>query len=122
LQERIQERFRYGSQNGIDFSSTLHSLGYQSENQFMQALQTQIQNAQAQFDIKKAIDDCLTIGQTVQQMEQALNQEITHQQGPNPSNGAGTSSGPDDGVGNSTGGNGSGGSNTGNGGVSKGGK
>ena len=104
VQQRIQERFRYGSQNGIDFTETLHSLGYQSESQFMQALQNKIQNAQSQSDIKKAIDECLSIDHMVQQMEQALNQKINSQQGPNSSNGNGTTSGPDNGAG-ATGGN-----------------
>jgi hypothetical protein len=105
LQQRIQERFRYGSENGINFNATLQSLGYQSENQFMQALQNRIQNAQSQSDIKNAIQECLTIDQMVQQMEQALNQEINRQQGPSPSNGNdGTSGG--NGTGGATGGNG----------------
>ncbi|MCW4028783.1 MAG: hypothetical protein NWE92_03960 [Candidatus Bathyarchaeota archaeon] len=104
LQQRIQERFQYGSQNGVNFDATLQSLGYQSESQFMQALQNIIQNAQSQSDIKKAIEECTTVGQMVQQMEQALNQEINHQQGPTPSNGNSGTSGPDNGAGN-TGGN-----------------
>jgi hypothetical protein len=104
VQQRIQERFRYGSQNGIDFTETIHSLGYQSENQFMQALQNNIQNAQSQSDIKKAIEECLTIDHMVQQMEQALNQEINSQQGPNSSNGNSGTGGPDNGAG-TTGGN-----------------
>ena len=85
-QQRIQERFRYGNQNGIDFTGAIHSLGYQSESQFMQALQNRIQSAQSQSDIKNAIQECLTIDQMVQQMEQTLNKEINSQQGPNPSN------------------------------------
>jgi hypothetical protein len=104
-QQRIQERFRYGKENGIDFTATIQSLGYQSENQFMQALQNNIQNAQSQSDIKNAIEQCLTIDQLVQQMDQALNQEINRQQGPNPSNGNGETSGSDNGAGGTTGGN-----------------
>jgi hypothetical protein len=80
LQERIQERFRYGSDNDVSFTSTLKSLGYQSESQFMQALQSKIQNAQSQSDIQSAIRESLLIGQMVQSMEQALNQEINRQQ------------------------------------------
>jgi hypothetical protein len=105
LQQRIQERFRYGSQNGVNFDATLQSLGYQSESQFMQALQNKIQNAQSQSDIKKAIEECTTVGQMVQQMEQALNQEINRQQGPTSSNGNSGTSGSDNGSGNTTGGN-----------------
>jgi len=104
MQQRIQERFRYGNENGVDFTATIQSLGYQSESQFMQALQNRIQNAQSQLDIKIAIEECLTIDQMVQQMEQELNQEISRQQGPNPSNRNGGTSGPDNGAG-TTGGN-----------------
>ncbi|MCW3983023.1 MAG: hypothetical protein NWE96_03415 [Candidatus Bathyarchaeota archaeon] len=105
LQKRIQERFRYGSQNGIDFTATLQSLGYQSENQFIQSLQSKIQNAQSQVDINKAIQECLTIAQMVQQMEQALNQEINHQQGPNPTYGNSGTGGSDSGTGGAPSGN-----------------
>jgi hypothetical protein len=115
MQQRIQERFRYGNENGIDFSSVIQSLGYQSEYQFMQTLQNRIQNAESLSDIKNAIEQCLTIDKMVQQMEQALNQEINRQQGPNPSSGNGATSGPDNGAGGTTGGNSSNsGSNSGN--------
>ena len=105
LQQRIQERFRYGNQNGANFTATLQSLGYQSENQFIETLQNRIQNAQSQSEINNAIQECLTIAQMVQQMEQALNQEISHQQGPNPSNGNSGASNSDSGAGGATGGN-----------------
>ena len=101
-QQRIQERFRYGNQNGIDFTGAIHSLGYQSESQFMQALQNRIQSAQSQSDIKNAIQECLTIDQMVQQMEQTLNKEINSQQGPNPSNRNGGTNGSDNGAGGGT--------------------
>lgn len=108
LQQRIQEKFRYGSQNGINFTETLQALGYQNEDQFMQALQNRIQNAQSQEDIKKAVQECLSIDQMVQQMEQALNNEISRQQGPNPSNGKDGTSGSDNGAGGNYTGNGAG--------------
>ncbi len=99
LQQRIQERFRYGANNGVDFTSTLKALGYQSESQFMQALQNKIQNAQSQSGIQNAINDCLLISQMVQEMEQGLNREINQQQGKN-----GITNG-DNGAGSPTGGN-----------------
>ncbi len=99
LQQRIQERFRYGANNGVDFTSTLKALGYQSETQFLQSLQNNIQNAQSQSGIQNAINDCLLISQMVQEMEQGLNQEINRQQGK-----TGTTNG-DNGTGNPTGGN-----------------
>jgi hypothetical protein len=99
LQQRIQEQFRYGAQNHIDFSVALKSLGYQSENQFMQSLQNRIQDAESQANIGVALEECLSISQMVQQMEQALNQEIIRQQGPNPSNGSAGPNGPDNATG-----------------------
>jgi hypothetical protein len=80
LQQQIQERFAYGKNNGVNFTGTLQSQGYQSESQFLQALQNRIQNAQSQLDIQDAIKQCLLLDQMVQEMEQALNQEINRQQ------------------------------------------
>ena len=114
FQELIQEKFKYGNDNGINFTSTLVTLGYQSENQFMQALQNKIQNAQSQSEIQNAVNDCLLISQMVQEMEQGLNQEINRQQGPSPSNSNSGTSGSDNGGGGTTGGNST--SNGGNGG------
>jgi len=99
MQQRIQEGFRYGSDNGIDYSAALQKLGYQSENQFMQELQNKIQIAKSQSDIKNAVEECLTINQMVQQMQQGLNEENARQQGPNPT-GSGATTGPSSGVGN----------------------
>jgi len=83
LQERIRERFRYGREEEIDFSEVLQSYGYQSEDQFMEALQNQTQTCQSEQNFENAIQECEQAGQMVQQMEQALNQEINKQQGPN---------------------------------------
>jgi flagellar biosynthesis/type III secretory pathway protein FliH len=82
VQERIRERFRQGNQMGIDFTGVLDSLGYQSENQFMETLQNMIQNAQGETgDFKNALQDLDTIGQMVQQMDQALTQQMQQHQG-----------------------------------------
>jgi hypothetical protein len=105
LQQSIQEKFRFGSQNGINFTATLQSIGFQSENQFMEELEKKVQNAQSQTDIKKAIEECTTIGQMVQQMEQALNQEINRQQEPTSSGDIGGLNGSDKGAEGTTGGN-----------------
>ena len=81
VRERIRERFRYGSDEGIDFSAVLESLGYQSENQFMETLQNMIQTAQGKTgDFEKAMQDLEAIGQMVQEMDQALMQEINRYQ------------------------------------------
>jgi hypothetical protein len=83
LEERIRERFRYGQQQGIDFTSVLESYGYQSENQFMEALQNRTQTALSEQNFEDAVQDSELAGQMVQQMEQALNQEINQHQGMN---------------------------------------
>jgi len=83
VQERIRERFRYGQNQGVDFTSVLQYYGYQTESQFMEALQTRIQTAQGEPDFKIAIQDCEAFSQMVQQMEQSLNQEIGRYQAQN---------------------------------------
>jgi hypothetical protein len=93
LQERIRERFRYGREEGIDFSDVLQSYGYQSESQFMEALQNRTQTSQSEQNFDNAIQECEQADQMVQQMEQALNQEIIRQQGQN-GPGSGGNGGP----------------------------
>jgi hypothetical protein len=96
VRERIRERFRQGNQTGIDFTAVLESLGYQSENQFMERLEERIQTAQGKTgDFKNALQDLDAIGQMVQEMDQALTQEINrHQNGSGSgSNGGGSGSG-----------------------------
>jgi len=88
-QERIQERFRYGRDQGVDFTGVLQSLGYQSETQFMEALQNSIQTAQGEQNFADAVQDCEGINQMVQEMEQYLNQEINSHQGKNGPGGSG---------------------------------
>jgi uncharacterized membrane protein YgcG len=106
VQERIRERFRAGNQLGVDFTAVLESLGYQSENQFMETLQNMIQTAQGKTDdFKNVLQDLEAIGQMVQEMDQALMQEMQRHQGGN------GSAGGDGGYG--SGGMGSGGSGSG---------
>jgi hypothetical protein len=83
LQERVGERFKYGQQQGIDFTGVLQSYGYPSESQFMEALQNRTQTALSEQNFEDAIQDSELAGQMVQQMEQALNQEINRHQGMN---------------------------------------
>jgi hypothetical protein len=91
VQERIRERFRAGNQAGIDFTTVLESFGYQSENQFMETLQNMVQTAQGNADnFQKALQDLEAIGNMVQQMDQALNQEMQRHQGGNGSGGMGS--------------------------------
>jgi hypothetical protein len=89
LQERIQERFRYGRQSGANVDSILQSLGYQSESQFMDTIQNQIQTSLNEQNFEGALQGCEQAGTMVQQMEQAISQQM-NQQGPSGS----TSSGP----------------------------
>ena len=103
VQERIRERFQQGNQMGVNFTSALESLGYQSESQFMETLQNMIQTAQGKTgDFNNALQDLDAIGQMVQQMDQALMQEMQRHQG-----GSGGQAGGDGGYG--SGGMGSGG-------------
>ena len=103
VQERIRERFQQGNQTGVNFTNVLESLGYQSENQFMETLQNMIQTAQGKTgDFNNALQDLDAIGQMVQQMDQALMQEMQRHQG-----GSGGQAGGDGGYG--SGGMGSGG-------------
>jgi len=83
VRERIRERFRQGNQTGIDFTAVLESLGYQSENQFMETLENMIQVVQGKAgDFKNALQDLDAIGQMAQEMDQALTQEMNrHQNG-----------------------------------------
>jgi hypothetical protein len=96
VRERIRERFRQGNQTGIDFTAVLESLGYQSENQFMETLENRIQVAQGKAgDFKNALQDVDAIGQMAQEMDQALTQEMNrHQNGyGSGSDGSGSGSG-----------------------------
>jgi hypothetical protein len=91
VQERIRERFRAGNQAGIDFTTVLESFGYQSENQFMETLQNMVQTAQGNAEnFQKALQDLEAIGNMVQQMDQALNQEMQRHQSGNGSGGMGS--------------------------------
>ena len=91
VRERIQERFRQGNQSGIDFTDVLESLGYQSENQFMQTLENMIQAAQGKSgNLQNALQDLDAIGQMVQEMDQALTQKMNQNQ-----NGSGSGSNGD---------------------------
>jgi len=91
VRERIRERFRDGNQSGIDFTDVLESLGYQSEKQFMETLENMIEVAQGKVgDFKTALQDLDAIGQMVQEMDQALAQEMNRYQ-----NGSGSGSNSD---------------------------
>jgi hypothetical protein len=81
LQERIQERFRYGRQSGANVDSILQSFGYQSESQFMDTIQNRVQTSLNDQNFEGALQGCEQAGTMVQQMEQAINQQM-NQQGP----------------------------------------
>jgi hypothetical protein len=109
-QERIRERFRYGQDQGIDFTSVLQSYGYQTESQFIEALQNQAQRAQGEQNFNIALQYCEAVSQMVQQMEQSVNQEIGRhqaQKGPGGIDSSGSGSGSS-GSGSGKGGSGSG--------------
>ena len=100
IQERTRERFRYGSQQGINVTAFLESFGYQSENEFMETLQNMTQIAQGKTgNFKSAMLDLEAISQMVQQMDQALVQEINRRQGSPGYGGGGSGSGAGSGFG-----------------------
>lgn len=75
--ERIRERFGSAGTEGVDVTSVLNSLGYQNEEEFMQALQNNIQNAQGEIgNLDSVIQELNAINQAIQQMDQTLTQEI----------------------------------------------
>ncbi len=82
VRQRMRERFQQLNQIGIDFTDVLESLGYQSENQFMETLQNMTQTAQGEKEnFKNTLQDLEAIGQMVQQMDQALTQKMYQHQG-----------------------------------------
>ena len=89
LQERIQERFRYGRQSGVNVDSVLQSFGYQSESQFMDTIQNRVQTSLNEQNFEGALQGCEQAGTMVQQMEQAINQQM-NQQGPSGSGSSGS--------------------------------
>jgi hypothetical protein len=89
LQERIQERFRYGRQSGTNVDSVLQSFGYQSESQFIDTIQNRIQTSLSEQNFEGALQGCEQAGTMVQQMEQAINQQM-NQQGPSGSGSSGS--------------------------------
>ena len=81
VRERTRERFRHGSEQGIDIDEFLGSLGYQNENQFMEILDALIQEAKNNSEqFKEALEDLEAIGNMLQQMDGALTQQINQQQ------------------------------------------
>ncbi|MEM3000117.1 MAG: hypothetical protein QXX34_06315 [Candidatus Bathyarchaeia archaeon] len=104
VREMIRERFRQGNQSGIDFTDALKSLGYQSENQFMEALEHRIQEAQGKTDLQDALQELEVIGQMVQKMNHVLTQEMNRYQGGSGSGSTGGGGGAGSGNGGMSGG------------------
>ena len=97
LQQRVQERLRYGANQGVDLTSTLQSLGYESEAQFMAILQNRIQAAQGEQSFQVTLQECEQISMMVQQMEQAVNQQVNQYQGQNGPTSSGAGNGGNNG-------------------------
>ena len=74
---------KIGENQGVDQTNTLQSFGYESETQFMVTLQNRIQKAQGEQNFQVTIQECEQISSMVQQMEQAVNQQINQHQGQN---------------------------------------
>jgi flagellin-specific chaperone FliS len=81
VRERTRERFRHGSEQGINIDDFLGLLGYQNENQFMETLEGLIQEAKNNSGyFKEALQYLEAIGEMVQQMEGELTQHINQHQ------------------------------------------
>jgi len=96
IRERTRERFRGGRDQGVNVDAFLESLGYQSENQFMEALEGLIQNAKNNSEIfGESLEVLEAIGNMVREMDGELTQEINRHQNRygSGSSGAGNSSG-----------------------------
>ncbi|MCW4025456.1 MAG: hypothetical protein NWF01_10555 [Candidatus Bathyarchaeota archaeon] len=93
LQRKIQEKFQYSEENGINFTRALNAHGFQSKNQFMNALQNRIEALTHNPNFAEVLQNCQDLSQLVQQMEQSLNQEITQHQGQNNAGGNGNGNG-----------------------------
>jgi len=92
--ERIQERFRYAGDQGVDVGAILESLGYHNETEFMQALENMTQTAQGKIgDIDSVIQDLEALGQLTRQMNQTLTQEINRHQEQHGTGGSGSGTG-----------------------------
>jgi tetratricopeptide (TPR) repeat protein len=102
LQQKIQEKFQYSEENGINFTRALNAHGYQSKNQFMNAIQNRIEALTHNPNFAEVLQNCQDLSQMIQQMEQSLNQEINQHQGQN--NSGGNDNGNGQGSGNSNGG------------------
>ena len=82
VRERTRNRFRHGSDQGVNIDAFLESLGYQNENQFMEILEGLIQNANNNNseNFKDSLDLLEAIGNMIRQMDGELTQEINRHQ------------------------------------------
>jgi len=92
--EKIQERFQYGSTQGVDINGFMQSMGYHNEAEYLAELQQRIQQITSQpGDIQNKFASLNELSGLIQNTDQALNQEIVHQGGtPNPDSGTGADS------------------------------
>jgi len=98
LQKRTRERIRDGSYQGINMDSLLESLGYQNENQFMEALESLIQKAKSNSEnFRESLEDLDAIGNMFRQMDSSLTEQINQHRHGSGGNGAGSSGGQNSG-------------------------
>jgi uncharacterized protein (UPF0332 family) len=89
--ERTRNRFRYGSDQGVNIDAFLESLGYQNENQFMLILEGLIQTAKNNSEnFKDSLEILEDIGNMIRQMDGELTQEINRHQNRHGSGGSGS--------------------------------
>lgn len=88
--ERTRNRFRYGSDQGVNIDAFLESLGYQNQNQFMEILEGLIQDANSNTEnFQDSLDILEDIGNMIRQMDGELTQEMNRHQNRYGSGGSG---------------------------------
>ena len=93
IQERTRERFRGGRDQGIDIDLLSESLGYQNENQFLEALESLIQKAKSNSEnFRESLEDLDAIGNMFRQMDGSLTEQINQHQNRHGSGGNGAGS------------------------------
>jgi hypothetical protein len=74
---QVQERFQYGSSQGVNITAFLQSMGYHNESDYITNLQQQIQEINNQpGDFQSKLSGINSLSCLIQSTDQALNQEI----------------------------------------------
>jgi len=84
-QERIMEKLALAGRKGLNITAILESLGYANETEFRQALENMTETALKKIEeIRKAIQDLKTIGETLREIDHVLAEQLRGQNRGNP--------------------------------------